>query len=529
MADLTISPSNVSQYQDTSSASPIEFLLPDSNSSMKEFAPVHPLFSGGVSDLRPWGLGDSLYHVTVQNYLNITSHWIAYMSCDSEPYSGYIGIQAPFNTALAANVTAILLYSLTADYCSVSQYQSSYPYIYTMTSASASQDLLDRIEAAPTEFPLHGTISFADQVDKNNGTDGNSSQSSSSNNSSNNQSLGASPTTAVAMIILYSITGIITALFLIIIITGAVRAHRHPERYGPRNTTGRARQSRARGLARAMLDTIPIVKFGDQHDAPKATDVEMVGHGPAEEITPVNAVPVIAIDKSAAQDSETETAEPRPRRSTHSARSGISPAINAIESSPAENSNGEAPGCSICTEDFQMGEDLRVLPCDHKFHPPCIDPWLLNVSGTCPLCRIDLNPQPSAEGAEATETGDLPPPIDSGEATTTPRARIGMRQSFLIGLGLGRVHDTTREERIQAVRALRLEQNRLREQRAQAAAEEAADERTRRQRFRERFGIRTRRRGQEEESREEGAPAAAPDSTDAVEGSSPSDTATRET
>jgi hypothetical protein len=26
-----------------------------------------------------------------------------------------------------------------------------------------------------------------------------------------------------------------------------------------------------------------------------------------------------------------------------------------------------------------------VLPCQHKYHPNCIDPWLLNVSGTCPL------------------------------------------------------------------------------------------------------------------------------------------------
>jgi hypothetical protein len=25
------------------------------------------------------------------------------------------------------------------------------------------------------------------------------------------------------------------------------------------------------------------------------------------------------------------------------------------------------------------------LPCKHQFHPACIDPWLINVSGTCPL------------------------------------------------------------------------------------------------------------------------------------------------
>merc|ERR1712059_232641 len=85
--------------------------------------------------------------------------------------------------------------------------------------------------------------------------------------------------TAVAMIILYSITGVITALFLIIIITGAIRAHRHPERYGPRNVLGRPRQSRAKGLARAMLDTIPIVKFGEkEEDRAKPVDVELANN-----------------------------------------------------------------------------------------------------------------------------------------------------------------------------------------------------------------------------------------------------------
>ena len=25
--------------------------------------------------------------------------------------------------------------------------------------------------------------------------------------------------------------------------------------------------------------------------------------------------------------------------------------------------------CSVCTDDFTKGQDVRVLPCDHKFHP----------------------------------------------------------------------------------------------------------------------------------------------------------------
>jgi hypothetical protein len=165
------------------------------------------------------------------------------------------------------------------------------------------------------------------------------------------------PTTAVAMIILYSITGVITALFLVIIVTGAIRAHRHPERYGPRTGLGRPRQSRAKGIARAMLETLPIVKFGDDE---KPADVEMVG-GVAQSSAAANAEK--NGENTEGKDSS-ETASPvKPEQ---------------------ENS-----GCSICTDDFEKGQDVRVLPCNHQFHPACIDPWLLNVSGTCPLWYVN--------------------------------------------------------------------------------------------------------------------------------------------
>lgn len=41
--------------------------------------------------------------------------------------------------------------------------------------------------------------------------------------------------------------------------------------------------------------------------------------------------------------------------------------------------------CSICTEDFLDGMELRELPCGHAFHPQCIDPWLRERARTCPL------------------------------------------------------------------------------------------------------------------------------------------------
>ncbi|KAI8720194.1 RING-type domain-containing protein [Fusarium sp. LHS14.1] len=46
--------------------------------------------------------------------------------------------------------------------------------------------------------------------------------------------------------------------------------------------------------------------------------------------------------------------------------------------------------CSICTEDFGRGVEFRALPCGHRFHPACIDPWLLQRSLTCPLCRLNV-------------------------------------------------------------------------------------------------------------------------------------------
>jgi len=43
--------------------------------------------------------------------------------------------------------------------------------------------------------------------------------------------------------------------------------------------------------------------------------------------------------------------------------------------------------CSICLEDYEPGEQIRVLPCQHTFHSSCIFPWLTERSPTCPLCK----------------------------------------------------------------------------------------------------------------------------------------------
>ncbi|CAI8586869.1 unnamed protein product [Vicia faba] len=43
--------------------------------------------------------------------------------------------------------------------------------------------------------------------------------------------------------------------------------------------------------------------------------------------------------------------------------------------------------CSICFQDFENGELVRILPkCCHIYHLECIDKWLVQ-QGSCPICR----------------------------------------------------------------------------------------------------------------------------------------------
>jgi len=43
--------------------------------------------------------------------------------------------------------------------------------------------------------------------------------------------------------------------------------------------------------------------------------------------------------------------------------------------------------CPICLADFKEKTRIKLLPCDHGFHPECIEPWIRQHKDSCPMCR----------------------------------------------------------------------------------------------------------------------------------------------
>jgi Ring finger domain len=210
----------------------------------------------------------------------------------------------------------------------------------------------------------------------------------------------------------------------------AIRAIRHPERYGPRRNGGNgAGQSRARGLTRAILDTFPIVKFGnnrlednnatsaqsvpgkdvetltDSHTGAPAMELrewEMLDNSGNVSPIPQGVTPGVESKdeaeqvsgdmlksnsmQAAAASAVNDTAHQTDNLGEGSSRR---PAIVATDRKDVTPAAIGRETCPICIMDFEEGDDLRLLPCEgkHRFHQTCVDPWLLELSSSCPICR----------------------------------------------------------------------------------------------------------------------------------------------
>ncbi|KAL5507337.1 hypothetical protein ACEPAH_6793 [Sanghuangporus vaninii] len=416
----------------------------------------------------------ALIHFSEQNTTNetTTTPWIAFVSCDSNG-TEFSMEDDVFTLARDRGAVAALLYSQWSEACIINaEYQDPATFdqvfdifstkslvtartvenaftninqtLYGDYNAETLNATFDNVtngissgQASPGYLLATLTAANASLPDDNDG----------SNSGSTTASPGNSGGTDLAMIVLYVITGAVSLLFCIVILSGAIRAIRHPERYGPRPadpTVGGEfgqGQSRARGLTRAILDTFPVIKFsrmpvtqrnfGEPYIVPKPPDSES-GSGSIQmaELPALRDVPATGDPSESGNHGEQRTwASPvlttnslrnnaeadgtsspgagpstPPGRGNRTATPDAQETTSAIAHAPvnaetsADNSNlmPAAIGretCPICIIDFEEGDDIRVLPCEgrHVFHQTCVDQWLLELSSSCPICRHDFH------------------------------------------------------------------------------------------------------------------------------------------
>jgi hypothetical protein len=321
-----------------------------------------------------------------------------------------------------ASSTCTLMYSLTSEGCNVTSTNMTLEIelgpFFTLVSRIDSNWLVDLLSSS-------GSTADVGQITQLSATGTGSGSST------------ATPST-IAMVVLYTFTGLLAGAFLFIIISGALRVHKHPERYGLVPGWNRDQQnanrpvmysSRARGLARAVLDSIPLVKLQLPENKPDQDKEAQCGE--MAEQQSVTSVENHGCDNSHVVIDEHSDGREGGVSPVQSGRLGLATKDMEQELKATDEPSrqpdpepvimteaDEKTECYICFEGFVAGDILRVLPCKHRFHALCVDPWLLQSSSHCPLCRVDLSL------ARDEQIPDSPPNDADHSATGTDGASI---------------------------------------------------------------------------------------------------------
>lgn len=129
-----------------------------------------------------------------------------------------------------------------------------------------------------------------------------------------------------------------------------------------------------------VLDTLPIKPHSEVSQSASAQAE------PAPVATATEPSAVLA-EKGAptATTTPTTATDTAPAASTSTSASSSAP--------PTHSGIYNQPTCAICIDDFEPDTPVRLLPCNHIFHTACIDPFFLETSSLCPMCKKSVLPK----------------------------------------------------------------------------------------------------------------------------------------
>ena len=127
-------------------------------------------------------------------------------------------------------------------------------------------------------------------------------------------------------------------------------------------------------------------------------------------------------------------APPPPRLSAESVDEQS--AQSAIELLPCEvwdadvtelEDDDDAAMCSLCLQNYERGDEVTKLACEHTFHKACVTRWLSDAQRgkkrRCPLCNLDplaLETPPATSSRTSTPASTPSPPARRGAPSDVP-------------------------------------------------------------------------------------------------------------
>ncbi|ESX01391.1 hypothetical protein HPODL_00787 [Ogataea parapolymorpha DL-1] len=165
--------------------------------------------------------------------------------------------------------------------------------------------------------------------------------------------------------------------------------HRHLHGYRPRRREG---YSRKRKLTQEEVDDLfPLKTYakwlnGGQEDVINRNEGVLV----YEEDAGHRNTPEEQDDFQDARSSPPEEVDLADQNKTDNIELSETVPATASSADAAQDLHFTSGMCAICLDNLLDDDEVRGLICGHVFHADCVDPWLVNRRGCCPMCKRDF-------------------------------------------------------------------------------------------------------------------------------------------